>query len=120
MKKVQGNDSFQRINYLYQISKYISGKNSALSSYYGNLIISVAKKNVLKIHPDMKRQMCKKCKCILINNISAKMRIKNKNKAKTIEWECNTCGTRRTFPASKNKDHRVWLEKPESVVEVVQ
>ncbi|KPJ16794.1 hypothetical protein RR48_13650 [Papilio machaon] len=49
MRKVHGNDSFQRINYLYQISKYMAGKNPALSSYYGNLIINIGKKNVLKM-----------------------------------------------------------------------
>ncbi|CAB3249434.1 unnamed protein product [Arctia plantaginis] len=119
MKKVQFNDSFQRINYLYQISKLIVSKNTALSSYYGNLVINVAKKNVLKIHPDIKRQICKKCRCILIHNVSGKMKLKQKKKSKIIEWTCNTCGTKRTFPANNNKDHRVWVEKPEAVVEVI-
>lgn len=70
-------------------------------------------------HPEIKRQICKKCRCILIHNVSGKMKIKNKSKSKTIEWTCNTCGTKRNFPANKNKDHRVWLEKPEAVVEVI-
>ncbi|CAH0728604.1 unnamed protein product, partial [Brenthis ino] len=119
MRKVQGNDSFQRINFLYQISKQIAETNPALSAYYGNLIVNVAKKNVLKIHPDLKRQICKRCRCILLDNISAKVKIKNKNKSKYIQWTCKTCGMKRNFPADKNKDHRVWLEKPEAVVEVI-
>lgn len=47
------------------------------------------------------------------------MKIKNKKKSKIIEWTCNTCGTKRFFPANKNKDHRVWVEKPEAVLEVI-
>ncbi|CAK1583998.1 unnamed protein product [Parnassius mnemosyne] len=119
MRKVQGNDSFQRINYLYQISKHMVDKNPTIASYYGNLIVNVAKKNVLKIHPDIKRQICKKCRCILVDNVSAKMKIKTKNKSKLIQWTCNICKTKKTFPADRNKDHRVWLEKPEAVIEVI-
>ncbi|XP_047034183.1 ribonuclease P protein subunit rpr2 [Helicoverpa zea] len=119
MKKVHGNDSFQRMNYLYQISKLIAEKNPMLSSYYGNLIVNVAKKNVLKIHPDIKRQICKKCRCILIHKETATMKIKRKHKSKIIEWTCKTCSAKRNFPTNKDNDHRVWLEKPEAVVEVI-
>lgn len=47
------------------------------------------------------------------------MQIKNKNKLKTILWTCNTCNAKKSFPAEKNKDHRVWSEKDEAVVEVI-
>ncbi|XP_049878243.1 uncharacterized protein LOC126375343 [Pectinophora gossypiella] len=119
MKKVQGYDSFQRMNYLYQISKYIVDKNPALSSYYGNLIVNVAKKNVLKIHPEIKRQICKKCKCMLVHKTSASMKIKNKNKSKIIEWTCHTCGMKKILPTYKDRDNTVWLERPEAVVEII-
>lgn len=47
------------------------------------------------------------------------MSIKKKNKSKMVEYLCNTCGSKKNFPAKKDKDYRTWLEKPESVVEVV-
>lgn len=47
------------------------------------------------------------------------MKIKNNNKSKYIQRVCNTCKTKRYFPADKNKDHRIWLEKEEAVVEVI-
>ncbi|OWR55808.1 ribonuclease P protein subunit p21 [Danaus plexippus plexippus] len=119
MRKVHGNDSFQRMNFLYQISKQIAPKYPVLSAYYGNLVINVAKKMVLKIHPDMKRQICKKCRCILIDGETAKIKIKRKNKSKYIVWTCDICGMKKSYPADENKDHRVWSEKPESVVEVI-
>lgn len=70
-------------------------------------------------HPDIKRQLCKKCRAMLVDNTSAKMKIKKKNESKFIEWTCNTCSTRKKFPAEKGKDHRVWLEKPEAIEEVI-
>ncbi|XP_059048416.1 uncharacterized protein LOC131843714 [Achroia grisella] len=118
-KKVQGNDSFQRINYLYQISKQMCTLNPGLSSYYGNLIVNIAKKNVLKIHPDVKRQMCKSCRCTLIANVTAKVSIKTKKKSKIIKWTCNTCGAKRSIPIQKNIDHCLWIDRPEAVVEVI-
>ncbi|XP_004923387.1 uncharacterized protein LOC101735312 [Bombyx mori] len=119
-QKIQGNDAFQRINYLYQISKAMASKNTILSSYYGNLVVNIAKKNVLKIHPEVKRQICKKCRSILIENVSTNMKIRNHNKLKRIEWKCNICGERKGLPAEKNKDHRVWVEKEEAVVEIIK
>ncbi|XP_013135482.1 PREDICTED: ribonuclease P protein subunit rpr2 [Papilio polytes] len=118
MRKVHGNDSFQRINYLYQISKCMAGKNAGLSSYYGNLIINVAKKNVLKIHPDIKRLVCKKCRCTFVDGVSAKMQLKTNNKRKLMQWRCNTCGTIKSFLLDKDKE-QLWLERPEAVVEVI-
>ncbi|KAJ8723695.1 hypothetical protein PYW07_007675 [Mythimna separata] len=119
MKKVHGNDSFQRMNYLYQISKHIASKNPTLSSYYGNLIVNVAKKNVLKIHPDIKWQICKKCRCMLIDKETATMKIKRTEESKVIQWSCNTCGAKRNFPAKKNQEKTIWLENPKAIFEVI-
>ncbi|XP_041969371.1 ribonuclease P protein subunit rpr2-like [Aricia agestis] len=119
MRKVQGNDTFQRINFLYQLSKEVVEKNPALSVYYDNLVINIAKKSVLKIHPDIKRQICKKCRCMLVDKKSSEIKLKTKNKLKFISLKCTVCGYERRFPADKNKDHRVWLEKPEAVVEII-
>lgn len=48
------------------------------------------------------------------------MKIRNHNKLKRIEWKCNICGERKGLPAEKNKDHRVWVEKEEAVVEIIK
>lgn len=70
-------------------------------------------------HPEVKRQICRKCKCILVNNVSAKTKIKSKKKSKRIEWLCKTCGATRSFPADKDRDYKIWIEKADSVVEVI-
>ncbi|KPI92060.1 hypothetical protein RR46_13281 [Papilio xuthus] len=72
-----------------------------------------------KEHPDIKRQVCKKCRCILVNGVSAKMQLKTKNKRKSLQWKCNTCETSKTFPLDKNRERLVWLERAEAVVEVI-
>lgn len=48
-KGCQGKDSFERMNFLYQASTLMAGKNNNLSCYYGNLMKSIAKKSVLRM-----------------------------------------------------------------------
>lgn len=48
-KGVQGKDVFQRMNFLYQASTLMAGRNNTLSCYYGNLLKAVAKKAVLRM-----------------------------------------------------------------------
>lgn len=45
----QGKDTFQRMNFLYQASTLMAGKNNVLSCYYGNLMKQIAKKAVLRM-----------------------------------------------------------------------
>lgn len=70
-------------------------------------------------HPDIKRQLCKKCRCVLLDNKTAKVKIKNKNKQKRIQFTCDTCKMKKEYPADKGKDHRIWLERPEAVDQVI-
>lgn len=45
----QGKDTFERMNFLYQAGTLMSTINPTLSSYYGRLCRSVAKKSVLRM-----------------------------------------------------------------------
>lgn len=56
-------DAYQRINYLYQASLRFAevSQSSSLSAYYGHLAKETTKKIVGKIHPDIKRSLCKAC-----------------------------------------------------------
>ncbi|XP_077284673.1 ribonuclease P protein subunit Rpp21 isoform X2 [Arctopsyche grandis] len=78
-RKCQGFESFQRLNYLFQIRDFmaINVGNIALSTYYGSLIDSIAKKSVLRIDPVLKKQSCKKCKGALLPGTTADVKIKN-------------------------------------------
>lgn len=45
----QGKECFSRMNFLFQASMLMAGKNNTLSAYYGELCRSIAKKAVLKM-----------------------------------------------------------------------
>ncbi|KAI8424804.1 hypothetical protein MSG28_006736 [Choristoneura fumiferana] len=77
---------------------------------------TMARKKNGKRHPDIKRQICKKCRCTLILGQTATMKIKHKQKHKTVEWTCNTCNSKKCFLANGKKEP-LWLERPEAVVE---
>ncbi|VVD00972.1 uncharacterized protein LOC126964883 [Leptidea sinapis] len=115
MGKEAGNDAFQRINYLYQISKEVTEKNPALGAYYNKLIINVAKKNVLKIHPDIKKQLCKKCHALTSIQLT---KLKCKNNVKYIPTKCKICNMERNFIIDKKKDS-IWLDRPEAVLKII-
>lgn len=48
-KFCQGKDVFERMNFLYQASQKLAGKNNALSAYYGQMLKSISKKAVLRL-----------------------------------------------------------------------
>ncbi|XP_055381040.1 L-threonine ammonia-lyase isoform X2 [Condylostylus longicornis] len=48
-KGLQSRDVFERMNFLYQASMLMAGKNDTLSAYYGLLLKNVGKKSVLRI-----------------------------------------------------------------------
>lgn len=91
-KKVQINKShFSRINYLYQISRLniissevtldkngsISGNTSQISRMYIKNMDSISKKTTSKIHPRLKRDICKNCQAVLIEGINKSVRLEN-------------------------------------------
>lgn len=116
IKKFQGSDFFERMSLLYQISKLTADKNPVLSAYYGNGIVNIAKKNVLKMHPEVKRQICKKCRCVMVNNVTMRAKTKTSKKRKFIQYTCYVCYNKKNVQLSKTK---AWFEKPEAVVEII-
>ncbi|XP_065365175.1 ribonuclease P protein subunit p21 [Calliphora vicina] len=125
----QGKECFSRMNFLYQASLLMAGKNNTLSSYYGELCKNVGKKSVLRIDPTVKRDFCKRCSLAqkpgLTSELSVKSMRKKKRKHKSIEHldkdaqmqlACKLCGYQRNF--NVNEEYKFWLENPESVAEV--
>lgn len=50
IQKFHGKESFSRMNFLYQASTLMAGKNNSLSAYYGELCKNIAKKSVIKMY----------------------------------------------------------------------
>ncbi|XP_014093854.2 uncharacterized protein Rpp21 [Bactrocera oleae] len=126
----QGKECFSRMNFLFQASMLMAGKNNTLSAYYGELCRSIAKKAVLKIDPNIKRQMCKRCSLALKPGITADLHAVTRRKRRqslknsdnvdentSMLLTCRQCGFRRQFIVNPN--YNFWLDNEESVVESI-
>ncbi|KAK4308066.1 hypothetical protein Pmani_020217 [Petrolisthes manimaculis] len=133
----------ERINYLYQVSRYlatlktndtaqITGKERnegathradrilrerhgllALASQTGHLAQVVGRKCVQRLTPSLKRTMCKGCGTALVYGVNAKVRHKSRRQ-KHIVVTCLTCHTIKRF--NSDPKHKLWFEEEEACV----
>ncbi|KAK3915204.1 Ribonuclease P protein subunit p21, partial [Frankliniella fusca] len=115
-KLFQGKESFQRMNFLYQAAHVAtqSSIDGDVAAYYGNSMLQTAQKSVLKIEPEVKRDICKGCGNLLKPGISVKVRIRSGN----VIWTCLLCGTVKRFPTKRG--YKIWIEKKEACLEVIE
>ncbi len=73
---------------------------------------SVAKKSVMRLGPQIKRTVCKRCDTLLIPGISCENRIENASKGGKKSWAdvlvvgCMACGTVKRFPVGMDCKER--------------
>ncbi|XP_047366719.1 ribonuclease P protein subunit p21 [Vespa velutina] len=115
-KACQGKDIFERMNYLYQASHLIALKNRVAASYYGNTMMGCAKKSVLRIEPNIKRTICKRCQSPLIPGETARVRLCSKH-MKGIKWTCLVCLNSKKYPTKRG--YKLWIDQPEAIVETL-
>ncbi|XP_066262615.1 uncharacterized protein Rpp21 [Euwallacea similis] len=116
-KKCAGKESLQRVNYLLQLANQLSMENPSsyiASLQYTNLAVSISKKAVQRLDTDIKRELCKRCRSILIAGVTCKIRIKKKK----IIKRCLKCTQAKVFN-TKMKDFRPWNQKDESVIQLL-
>uniref|UniRef100_H2ZKL6 Uncharacterized protein n=1 Tax=Ciona savignyi TaxID=51511 RepID=H2ZKL6_CIOSA len=115
---VQKKDVYQRLNYLYQAAHFaISMKppNWILSRHYTKTMKTLALKNVVRLHPHVKRSICKQCSLLMIPGVTSQVR--NKGKPKQTMITCKSCGGFKRFLQSL--DYVLWHEKPENIANIV-
>jgi ribonuclease P protein subunit RPR2 len=113
----KSNVSSQQWNHLYQaaqfsLCKHIQNRHrslneNAVSDYYAYLSVNVAKKSLLKIDPEAKRNVCKGCEGLLLPGVTARIRILKKPSS-IIEWKCIRCQTCKKFPSIRH--YKPWFE----------
>lgn len=116
-KCFQGKESFQRMNFLYQAANVVLAQpkiSGDLPAYYGHSLLSVAQKSVLKIEPDVKRDLCKGCGCLLKPGVTMLTRVRSR----ILICTCLYCGTIKRFPC--NKEYKLWIENREACLEVIE
>ncbi|XP_064605244.1 ribonuclease P protein subunit p21-like [Liolophura sinensis] len=111
---VPNREIFQRINYLYQAAHMVlknCPSNTELVRFYMQSIKTMAKRQVLRLDPSIKRNICKKCFMLLVPGISASVRFKAKQEKRCV-IRCLECNTVKCFIHSK--DYKLWGQQPEA------
>lgn len=108
-------DTFQRINFLYQAAHAMSAnaEQQELARYYTQTMKACASKNLIRLHPHVKRTICKECQSLLLPGVSSKIR----RKKKCLRMTCLNCKESKTFLSPKG--YELWNVKPENIAEFV-
>ncbi|XP_071813955.1 ribonuclease P protein subunit p21-like [Apostichopus japonicus] len=111
----QNRDIHLRMNHLFQMAHQVllsKPENKNLARFYISMMKRIATRLVMKLHPSIKRAICKKCDMLLIPGITATVRIKaHRQKHKVVQ--CVECGKVKRFVYNPN--HILWVDKPEAV-----
>ncbi|CAG8483953.1 10467_t:CDS:2 [Ambispora gerdemannii] len=136
---VENRELYQRMNFLYQAAalmttttfvqestdhntkdeKSTAKRNKSyqnigsLGRFYLNTMRNIGKKQVLRIEPSVKRNICKRCDSLLVPGFTSRARVKSRRQ-KQLEIECSECKAIKIFPA--RKDYQLFSEKPENIV----
>lgn len=105
-----------RINYLYQLSKTLAEQSPGLSSTYNSILKGICQKNLIKIDPEIKRNICKRCNTTLVPGKTVTCRMIKKSKG-MIKWTCNICGKSKNF--KKNDNYCMWSENPQFLLQTI-
>jgi len=111
--KVAGQDVFERINFLFQSAYAVvtsSPKNINLARFYCATLLQIARHQVLRIDPHMKRRICKKCQVLLIPGFTATVRHRSKREKHAVVTCCE-CGSNKRFLS--RKDFVLWSDQPQ-------
>lgn len=111
-----------RGGYLYQLSNLIqaspSGKlsfNTLHSRLLNNHLDQVTKKSVIKLHPNIKRTLCKSCHRLQIPGINAQIRVVNESKSQMDRYDVLQitcfCGEKKRFPFGQNPEYELFAER---------
>lgn len=92
-RRVQGSESFQRINFLLQAAIAIYPQSPALSRYYIRTMRDVAEKTVLRLDPGVKAHFCRRCSSLLS---FTRREVRKGQKGKTyVVIKCPECQSER-------------------------
>lgn len=115
-KKVAPNrDHYARVSFLHQAGVQMTNQHHTkeVGRFYGQVLKSVAQKNVLRLSPDLKRQLCKQCNQFLIPGYTCSIRLQNESKNQAPHNDvytvtCSTCSKQKRFPIGSNPSYNLW------------
>lgn len=104
-----------RINYLYQLSRICTEQSPGLSSTYNFILKGLSQKSLLKLDPEIKKNICKGCNTMLIPGKTVTCRVIKKSKG-SIRWSCQFCGKSKIF---RKNNSCAWSENPEFMLQTI-
>lgn len=117
-KSLPKKDEYERISFLYQVANIFCQKKQfeVIARGYSRNADLISKKAVIKLTPNLKRSICKKCNIILVPGLSLNVCLENASKAKAPEndilvYTCSSCGTIKRFPVGKNRHYQLFSEQ---------
>uniref|UniRef100_A0A914WRI6 Ribonuclease P protein subunit p21 n=1 Tax=Plectus sambesii TaxID=2011161 RepID=A0A914WRI6_9BILA len=121
LHSVSSNHAHMRVNFLYQAALFLAEQNSApaedsgltkVARFYTETLREVVRKAQVRLHPHMKRTMCKKCHRVFSDGPDSGFRVVLPRKGpKCMVVICLSCGTRKNFPM--RRDHLLSVERQE-------
>lgn len=115
-------DHYCRMSYLFQASNYFAMKPQydVLARSMAKNVVMVSQKTVLKLSPEVKRSICKKCYNFMIPGLSMGMAIENKSKTgdeknDVLVHTCSVCQKEKRFPVGANREYLLFCEREDVV-----
>lgn len=102
----------KRISFLFQLAHLcITSKDvdKEMCKHHVRNLKRISRKNVIRLHPDIKRRLCKHCDMLLYPGITAKVRL-SKKPQRAVTVQCIECKKVRRFPCT-DPDYKIWIEK---------
>lgn len=112
--RIPHEDVYQRVNYLYQAAHECLKKNPqniSLCRNYVYTLKTITRRLCLHLHPDIKRNMCKRCCVLLIPSVTSIVRTRTKRQKHSVVT-CLECGTPRRYIYKTAKIP--WIDREEA------
>ncbi|KAK9458049.1 RNAse P Rpr2/Rpp21/SNM1 subunit domain-containing protein [Dipodascopsis uninucleata] len=124
-KSVKNRDQYLRSSFLYQAAILMSNgpanskrdvKMAPLGRLYASQSKAVARKNVIRLSPDIKRTICKQCNTIMLPGSLCQIDIINESRNKTkkhadvLIYTCRECHSQKRYPIGKNREYMVFTD----------
>lgn len=114
-KSIPQRDHYARLLYMLQAGQWASTNELPLSRHMLRQMKFTALKGVLKMLPQIKRAVCKKCHQMLIAGLTMLQQVENDSRSQAehnevLVHKCIRCGWKKRYPTGKDRAHRLFAE----------
>ncbi|KAK9475032.1 RNAse P Rpr2/Rpp21/SNM1 subunit domain-containing protein [Dipodascopsis tothii] len=127
---VKNRDQYLRASFLYQASLLMGGdrrpESLVLGRVYASHMRSVARKNVIRLDPSVKRTVCKRCETPQVPGASCVVRLESaaaeddcdsrRLAGDVLTYTCGVCGGQRRYPVGRDSAHTLFGDRAENIV----